>query len=153
MSELCPCESGMQYSLCCERYLKGLLIPATPEALMRSRYTAYVKQDTHYLISTWHPSCHAANFDNDIEASYATTRWTGLNVICSEVNADATQGYVTFFARFTENQRNSFIYERSRFLREEHRWYYIDGTFPTVGRNDACLCGSGKKYKKCCGQN
>jgi len=153
VSELCPCESGLQYSLCCETYLKGISLPVTPEALMRSRYTAYVKQDTRYLIATWHPSCHADRFAQSIEESYAATRWRGLNIISSEIMADASQGFVTFFARFTENQRESFIHERSRFLREEQRWYYIDGTFPPIGRNDQCPCGSGKKYKKCCGQN
>lgn len=153
MSEDCPCDSGLQYSLCCETYLKGTSLPATPEALMRSRYCAYVKQDTRYLVATWHPSCHAANFAQDIEASYAATQWRGLRVLSSEIMADSQQGYVTFFARFTENQRESFIHERSRFLREEQRWYYIDGTFPPIGRNDQCPCGSGKKYKKCCGQN
>ncbi|MDR3595472.1 SEC-C metal-binding domain-containing protein [Clostridium sp.] len=24
---------------------------------------------------------------------------------------------------------------------------------PKIGRNDSCTCGSGKKYKKCCGKN
>ncbi|WP_123329507.1 YchJ family protein [Erwinia sp. JUb26] len=153
MSEPCPCGSGMQYSLCCESYLKGASLPATPEVLMRSRYCAYVKRNTRYLIESWHPSCHAERFTDSIEESYAATEWQGLNVISSEIMADSAQGYVTFFARFTENQRESFIHERSRFLREEQRWYYIDGTFPPIGRNDQCPCGSGKKYKKCCGQN
>ncbi|WP_411751462.1 SEC-C metal-binding domain-containing protein, partial [Serratia sp. (in: enterobacteria)] len=46
----------------------------------------------------------------------------------------------------------SAMHERSRFLRLEQRWYYIDGTKPQPGRNAICPCGSGKKYKKCCGQ-
>ncbi len=120
---------------------------------MRSRYSAYVKHNTRYLIDSWHPSCRAERFAGSIEESYATTKWLGLNVISSEIIADSSQGYVTFFARFMENQRESFIHERSRFLREEQRWYYIDGTFPPIGRNDPCPCGSGKKYKKCCGHH
>lgn len=151
MSEFCPCKSGLPYSQCCEGFLKNVSIPRTPEALMRSRYTAYVKQDTRYLINTWHPSCHAERFAESIEENYATTHWLGLNVISSEIKADNLQGYVTFFARFTENQHESFIHECSRFLREEQRWYYVDGTFPPVGRNAPCPCGSGKKNKKCCG--
>ena len=152
MAEQCPCGSKMQYSACCETYLEGASLPATPEALMRSRYCAYVKHNTRYLIDTWHPSCHAERFAADIEESYAATTWRGLTIINSEGTPSDVEGYVTFFARFTENQRESFIHERSRFLREEQRWYYIDGTFPPIGRNDQCPCGSGKKFKKCCGQ-
>ncbi|MFB5172394.1 YchJ family protein [Erwinia amylovora] len=153
MSENCPCGSGLQYSLCCEPYLRGRAWPGTPEALMRSRYSAYVKQDLHYLIASWHPSCQAQNFAASLEESFATTRWLGLRVITTDVDAEQGQGYVTFFARLAENQQESFIHERSRFLREEQRWYYIDGTFPPTGRNDRCPCGSGKKHKKCCGQS
>ncbi|MCP2233269.1 SEC-C motif-containing protein [Erwinia aphidicola] len=120
---------------------------------MRSRYCAYVKQDVGYLVATWHPSCQASAFAASIEESFAHTEWLGLNVLSSEVIADGQQGYVTFFARFSENQRERSIHERSRFLREEQRWYYIDGTFPPIGRNDRCPCGSGKKYKKCCGHS
>jgi len=153
VSEHCPCGSGLQYSLCCESYLNGNALPDTPESLMRSRYSAYVKHDTAYLVATWHPSCHAERFSASIEESYAHTHWRGLTILSSEILPDKPQGYVTFFARFTENGRESFIHERSRFLREEQRWYYIDGTFPPIGRNDRCPCGSGKKYKKCCGQS
>lgn len=153
MSEHCPCGSAEQYSLCCLPYLNGAALPATPEALMRSRYCAYVQQNTPYLIATWHPSCHATTFAAGIEESYAATRWLGLTITASEYQPGATEGYVTFFARYVENQHERFIHERSRFLQEEHRWYYIDGTFPPIGRNDRCPCGSGKKYKKCCGQS
>ena len=120
---------------------------------MRSRYSAYVMQDTRYLVATWHPSCHAERFSAAIEESYPSTQWLGLTLLSYETVPESNQGYVTFFARFTENGRESFIHERSRFLREEQRWYYIDGTFPPIGRNDQCPCGSGKKYKKCCGHS
>ncbi|CCG87416.1 YchJ family protein [Erwinia piriflorinigrans] len=153
MSESCPCGSGLQYSLCCEPYLRGDAYPDTPEALMRSRYSAYVQQNSRYLIASWHPSCNAQNFADSLEESFANTRWHGLRVISTEIIPQENTGYVTFFARFSENQQESFLHERSRFLHEEQRWYYIDGTFPPTGRNDRCPCGSGKKYKKCCGQN
>ncbi|WP_256937142.1 YchJ family metal-binding protein, partial [Enterobacter chuandaensis] len=62
------------------------------------------------------------------------------------------EGFVSFVARFTENHKPGAIIERSRFLKESGQWYYIDGTCPQFGRNDPCPCGSGKKFKKCCGQ-
>lgn len=152
MSELCPCGSGMQYSVCCRPFLKGDDIPATPEALMRSRYTAYVLKDADYLIATWHPSSDPQRFHASLEQSFEATRWLSLQIISAEEPGDNSEGFVTFFARFSENQRESFIHERSRFVRVEQRWYYIDGSYPETGRNDRCPCGSGKKFKKCCGQ-
>lgn len=147
---VCPCCSGLEYSLCCGPWLSGEAQPPTPLALMRSRYVAYVQQNIGWLLQTWHPSSRPP----DLAASLAASRseWLGLNIISSETGTDGQSGYVTFCARYAENQQRGFIYERSRFIREDQRWYYIDGTFPAIGRNDRCPCGSGQKYKKCCGQ-
>ena len=71
MSQLCPCGSALEYSLCCQRYLSGDQVAPDPSHLMRSRYTAFVIKDADYLIKTWHPSCHAAEFRQDIEAGFA----------------------------------------------------------------------------------
>ncbi|MBP2166910.1 SEC-C motif-containing protein [Erwinia toletana] len=119
---------------------------------MRSRYTAYVKQDAAYLIATWHSSVRHPQLQSVLEESFANTRWLGLNITAQQAGKDDDEAFVTFFARFAENQRTSAIHERSRFLRDDQRWYYIDGIAPQVGRNDRCPCGSEKKYKKCCGQ-
>lgn len=119
---------------------------------MRSRYTAYARHDADYLVQTWHPSCDAQRFKSSLEASFEATTWRSLHIIEAEIPDAHQEGFVTFFARFSENQRESFIHERSRFLHEDQRWYYIDGTFPETGRNDRCPCGSGKKFKKCCAQ-
>lgn len=152
MSETCPCGSGSQYSLCCQPWLSGNALSATPEALMRSRYTAYVRQDADYLVASWHPSCQSERFRSSLEQSFSTTTWSGLHIIAAEPGKNDAEGYATFFARYSENQREHFIHERSRFLRVDQRWYYIDGTYPETGRNDRCPCDSGKKFKKCCGQ-
>ncbi len=152
MSDKCPCCSAMQYSLCCAPWLDGTANPPTPEALMRSRYTAYVKQRADYLVDSWHSSARQPNLHSALEESFRDTEWLSLNVIAQETGSHLNEGFVTFFARYRDNQRTGAIHERSRFLREDHRWYYIDGTVPSVGRNDSCPCGSGKKYKKCCGQ-
>ncbi|MGE9550022.1 YchJ family protein [Erwinia amylovora] len=151
MSDPCPCCSGLEYSLCCQPWLDGMAFPSSPQALMRSRYTAYARQNADYLIATWHPSCEAERFRASLEQSFAVTKWLSLHIITAEVPEDNSEGFVTFCARFSENQQESFIHERSRFLRLEQRWYYIDGTYPETGRNDRCPCGSGKKFKKCCG--
>ena len=119
---------------------------------MRSRYSAFVKQDADYLVKTWHPSCQAATFRDDIQSGFSRTEWLGLTVFATEAGRTPDEGFVSFVARFHENNKNGAIIERSRFLKENGQWYYIDGTRPLIGRNDPCPCGSGKKFKKCCGQ-
>ncbi|WP_252507484.1 YchJ family metal-binding protein, partial [Escherichia coli] len=88
----------------------------------------------------------------ELIAGFAHTEWLGLTVFehCWQ-DADNI-GFVSFVARFTEGGKTGAIIERSRFLKENGQWYYIDGTRPQFGRNDPCPCGSGKKFKKCCGQ-
>lgn len=152
MSQLCPCGSALEYSLCCEPYLCGNMAAPTPARLMRSRYCAFVTKNAEYLINTWHPSVDAADFRADIEAGFAATQWLGLTLYEEAAGRSEQEGFVSFVARFRENERHGAIIERSRFLFENGHWYYIDGQRPVFGRNDPCPCGSGKKFKKCCGQ-
>ncbi|WP_222888013.1 YchJ family protein [Enterobacter sp. C2] len=152
MSNRCPCGSALEYSLCCQPYLSGKVIASNPGLLMRSRYTAFVEKCADYLIQTWHPSCEAATFRQEIEAGFAGTEWLGLTLFEESEGSHSGEGFVSFVARFRENGKTGAIIERSRFLKENGQWYYIDGTRPQFGRNDPCPCGSGKKFKKCCGQ-
>ncbi|MFK3707130.1 YchJ family protein [Klebsiella sp. NPDC088457] len=152
MSPLCPCGSALEYSSCCQRYLNGALLAPDPSHLMRSRYSAFVMKDADYLLKTWHPSCQAPQFRADLEKGFVKTQWQGLTVFATDAGSHPDEGFVSFVARFSDDNRPGVIIERSRFLKENGRWYYIDGTRPTIGRNDPCPCGSGKKFKKCCGQ-
>ena len=152
MSQLCPCGSALEYSLCCQRYLTGEQVAPDPASLMRSRYAAFVMRDADYLVKTWHPSCHATDFRQEIESGFANTQWSGLTQYETATGKDENEGFVSFVARFKEKGKTGAIIERSRFLKENGQWYYIDGTRPQFGRNDPCPCGSGKKFKKCCGQ-
>ncbi|EKJ4672938.1 SEC-C domain-containing protein, partial [Escherichia coli] len=101
---------------------------------------------------TWHPSCGAATLRAELIAGFAHTEWLGLTVFEHCWQDVDNIGFVSFVARFTEGSKTGAIIERSRFLKENGQWYYIDGTRPQFGRNDPCPCGSGKKFKKCCGQ-
>ncbi|AVF34075.1 YchJ family protein [Rahnella sikkimica] len=154
MSQLCPCCSNLSYEECCQPYLSETKVAPTPSALMRSRYTAYAMQNASYLIATWHPDCQPEQWRGSLQEGFANTLWQGLQVIDSQNGRDADEGFVEFAARFTgpNDEKIHLIHERSRFLRLKDRWYYIDGIKPQTGRNDACPCGSGKKYKKCCGK-
>jgi len=154
VSLLCPCGSTILFDECCQPYIDETKPAPNPAALMRSRYTAYTLKNASYLIATWHPDCHAEHWRESLQDGFATTQWLGLQVLSQHEGRDQDEGFVEFAARFTETGQEQIhlIHERSRFLRLKDRWYYIDGIKPQTGRNDACPCGSGKKYKKCCGK-
>lgn len=154
MSEIkCPCQSGLDYSHCCEPFIEGIMPAPTPLALMRSRYTSYVLQKTHYLVTTWliDESLQEA-LTHSITESYADTDWQGLHIISAEPAQSDDIGFVEFMAHYQEHSssRHHTLYERSRFQKIAGKWYYVDGIKPAYPRNDLCPCGSGKKYKKCC---
>ncbi|MCA9638571.1 MAG: SEC-C domain-containing protein [Myxococcales bacterium] len=162
----CPCTSGEDYSACCEPIVKQQQKAKTAEALMRSRYTAYVRGAYTYLVATHDP----ATCEVDAAALAASGRritWSGLQVLATEAGGvDDEAGVVTFCARFHDGRRAGELRERSRFRRIDGRWFYFDGSLPQaatatstaragaaekVGRNAPCPCGSGRKYKRCCG--
>lgn len=144
----CPCGSGKSLETCCERYHAGEPAP-TPEALMRSRYSAFALHKDAYLAATWHPSTRPAQ--PILDASAEKTRWVRLQVLSSAESGD--QGNVHFKAYFCENAQWFCLEEDSEFVREEGRWFYLRGQPRLlrldVGRNDPCPCGSGQKLKKC----
>lgn len=118
----CPCDSGQPYGACCgpwhTGYAAGQQAP-TPEALMRSRYSAYVLGQIDYLLATWHPSTSPG------ELELSPVKWLGLEVRHTQATGDA--GVVEFVARYRENGRGVRLHEVSRFVREDGRWLYIDG--------------------------
>jgi SEC-C motif-containing protein len=119
----CPCGSGAPYPACCGRWHEGPLRLAAPdaEALMRSRYSAYVLGLAPYLLDTWHPSTRPASLDLD-----PATKWLGLE-LRSHVRAGDGRATVEFVARCRERGRGVRLHETSRFVREAGRWLYVDG--------------------------
>lgn len=119
----------MVYAQCCGRYLDDFDNTPAPDAesLMRSRYTAFVRERADYLLATWHATTRPATLAFD-----AGVKWLGLDVRSRSV-LDADHAEVEFLAR----QRGSGgvatrLHERSRFVRErdaaqQDRWYYLDG--------------------------
>jgi len=97
---------------------------------MRSRYCAYVLQLTDYLLDTWHPSTAPGELD------LSPVKWLGLEVRATQASGDA--GVVEFVARCRDGQgRAQRMHETSRFVREQGRWYYIDGVFPQTDTQGA----------------
>jgi SEC-C motif-containing protein len=119
----CPCGSGHALADCCGRYLAGGSLPATAEALMRSRYSAYVLGDEAYLLATWHPDTRPASLDLDQEPP---AKWLGLAVKRHEDEGDG-RAVVEFVARYKIGGRAHRLHETSRFVLEQGRWWYLDG--------------------------
>ena len=155
-SELCPCGSNKSYAECCQPLLIGEKRADTPEQLMRSRFTAFYRGDAwQYILATWHPEYRPAVSEAELAEESRLAKWEKLEV--RETKIDGNQGEVTFCAWYRDRQGLHPHLERSQFVRFEGDWVYTTGEFLPYSRavkvkpNDPCPCGSGKKYKKCCG--
>ena len=125
----CPCgrlgaaKRPLAYGQCCGRYIEDFA--ATPaldaEALMRSRYSAFVLGRSAYLLATWHVSTRPPLLELD-----GAAKWLGLEVRSHQL-LDADHAEVEFVARCREAGRAQRLHERSRFVREQGRWWYVDG--------------------------
>ncbi|NQV60960.1 MAG: YchJ family protein [Alphaproteobacteria bacterium] len=159
MSE-CPCGSAKPLDACCGPYIDGALAP-TAEATMRSRYSAHVLGNADYLVATLSNDQRADYDKEETEQSFAGTKWLGLEIRKTKLGGEADEtGEVEFVARYRTGKQLTAHHELSFFTREEGRWVFagceMNPKAPTVrvekiGRNAPCPCGSGKKYKKCCG--
>lgn len=157
--EQCPCGSQLSYATCCGMYITGQAQPQTPEQLMRSRYTAYTQANIDYIANTMRgPAAKGFNAVSAREWA-SSVEWLGLEVLSSSTKGPTT-GFVEFLVYFREKNKRHAIHEVSEFHLEDGAWYYVDGKKPAkrppfpqkeAGRNDPCICGSGIKYKKCCG--
>lgn len=148
----CPCQSGKKYAVCCERFITQQAWPENAEQLMRSRYSAYVLKLHDYLMQSWHHAYRPARLVLD-----ESIRWLGLTIIDAPPAADG-QAIVEFEARLLSAATVEALHERSRFVQQQGRWLYTEGDLlkPSFqpwkpGRNETCPCGSGKKFKRCCG--
>lgn len=111
----------LPFSVCCGPYLNESAPAPDAESLMRTRYSAFVLQRADYLLATWHSSTRPATLDFAPGA-----KWLGLEVR-SHKQLDPDHAEVEFIARYRESGRAVRLHERSRFLRESGRWFYVDG--------------------------
>ncbi len=170
---LCPCGSTSQFESCCGPFLARKALPETAEKLMRSRYTAYTKAEVSYLKET---TDDTENFDEAATEKWAKeAKWKGLKILDAKLGSAAdTKGIVEFIATYEQDGEGIDHHEVSCFRKtKEGRWLFVDGEAhqhkegephkdppkqetvvregAKTGRNDPCPCGSGKKFKKCCG--
>ena len=121
----CPCGSDMDMMQCCGKYLSGDEIAPTAEALMRSRYSAYVTGNEDYLLATWHESTRPKTLGLEQDK---LTKWVGLSIKVTQKGRQQDQeGVVEFVARYKVNGKAERLHESSRFVKEQGEWFYLDG--------------------------
>jgi SEC-C motif-containing protein len=160
ISETCPCCSQLPYADCCQPLIDGAAKAETAEQVMRSRYTAYVKGVMQYLYDTTHPE-YRAGYNHDATKEWSeNSQWKGLEILSVKGGtAEDDIGDVEFKAFYVGNKVEQTHHEVGRFRKVDGAWYFTDGVMVErmpirsvkIGRNEPCVCGSGKKYKKCCG--
>lgn len=160
----CPCGSEKEYSSCCEVYHSNQGSAPTAEKLMRARYSAFAKHQIKYISETHVPGTE--DFDENEANDWATnSTWKKLEIVGTQKGLESDDtGMVEFKAFYSDKDGNDYVHhELSKFKKLEGKWFYEDGQIvgtgplrratPKVGRNEPCPCGSGKKFKKCCGAN
>ncbi|REG81820.1 YchJ family protein [Marinomonas pollencensis] len=164
---LCPCGTAKNYQDCCGVYHQNPGSAPTAEALMRSRYSAFARNDIDYIQATQRLCEDTSESDTQaIKEENSATKWLELTILdCQQGQVTDDTGSVTFCARFVEGSQQGELTEKSLFEKRNDQWFYVSGSHEVstappvkapienhkVGRNDPCVCGSGKKYKKCCG--
>ena len=143
---MCICGNEKSFDECCGGIILGKRNALTPQELMRSRYSAYVRADGRYLVKS-------AIIENQVEDDAALIQefsnsvdWLKLDVL------NETKDTVEFKAYYKDGETIHVLHEKSNFVLEDGIWKYKDGELynSKIERNESCPCGSGKKYKKCC---
>lgn len=146
----CTCGSDETFAHCCQPYLDGTAEAPTPEAMMRSRYTAFARGDFAYLKKTWHPETVPELGDDE------PSNWAGLEIIETAIDEEGENGEVEFIAKLIVGDCLEILHEVSEFEKIDGRWLYHSGEFkndgePTkkISMKMPCPCGSGETFKHC----
>ncbi|GAA2349464.1 YchJ family metal-binding protein [Dactylosporangium salmoneum] len=117
----CPCGLGEPYDDCCGKYHRGAE-PPSAELLMRARYCAYVVGDRKFLLRTWHEKTRPRALTLE-----ADQNWQGLAIL-DRVGGGLfdTEGIVEFRARYVADGRPGTMHDRSRFVKVDGAWRYVD---------------------------
>ena len=132
VNDTCPCGSLIKYKKCCKPFHEDIKTPINALELMKSRYCAYAIEKSEYIISTTHQKNRDFNTDtkvwnNDILDFSRNTKFEKLEIL--EFIDGQTESFVTFKANITQNKQDVSFIEKSRFVKENGKWQYIDGEF------------------------
>lgn len=170
--QLCPCKVSVKptflaspvlnqpvaYSDCCQPYHQGISKAETAERLMRTRYSAFVQVLPEYIVHTTLPAQQALLDIEAIEQWARETPWAGLEIVEHTPKLGKRQAQVEFKAYYTTpDGAQAAHHERSTFVKVKDKansdtWYFLDPTVAmSVSQKQPCICGSGEKFKCCCG--
>jgi len=157
-----PFQDASALEAYCLPFIEQKKRPATAADLMAARYVAYTKSAVDFLLETHDPKTRSQADRKAIESWADSAEWQGLTIVSTERGgATDDEGTVEFIARYALDGTTHEHHEVASFRRIDGAWYFVDGKIvakqpirretPKVSRNERCTCGSGKKYKKCCG--
>lgn len=127
----CPCGSGNKYKKCCQPFHKGKL-PQSALELMKSRYSAFALSDIKYIINTTHKENQdftkdTEKWSKDIENFSNSCQFKKLEIL--DTSNDENRAFVSFKATLFCNNKDCSFSEKSKFLKENGKWFYFNGVF------------------------
>ena len=132
VNDSCPCGSTKKYKKCCKTFHDKIIFPKTALELMKSRYSAYATSNAKYIIETTHKdnpdfTDNIKEWENDILIFCNNTKFIGLEIL--EFIDDENESYVMLKANMIQQGNDVSFVEKSRFLRVDEKWFYVDGKF------------------------
>jgi len=167
--QTCPCQINpslnaislaLLYKDCCQPYHDDINKADSAERLMRTRYSAFVLVKPDYIVKTTLPAQQALLDINSIESWAKETDWAGLEIVAHTPKLGKRHSQVEFKAYFKTPDGLQAHHELSAFIKikdnstseKNERWYFLDPTVSmTMSQKQPCICGSGEKFKRCCG--
>jgi len=150
----CPCGSKKTFDNCCFKVITTKKA-VTAEQLMRSRYSAYATNNAQYIFDTYASSSKKEQSLKAISQWAKQCKWISLSIKSTTTHGD--DATVEFIAHYVQNSTLYQLHENSNFIKTDEHWYYVDGEILNhkllnkIKVNELCPCGTGKKFKKCCG--
>ncbi|MDF1662180.1 MAG: YchJ family metal-binding protein [Planctomycetota bacterium] len=151
----CPCGSP-KYSECCQPCLDGQAHAKSPEALMRSRYSAYIELRPQYLYDSRHSSTRNKRTVQELEENCKAISFQSLTILEAPLpEEDEKEAFVEFRAVFKKNEEWGYTQEKSRFFKEDGQWFFVDSQFndPQLKPEDPCWCPEGQSFGQCHGRD
>lgn len=159
----CHCGNEKSYEECCLPIIQGKKKAETAEELMRARYSSFVEQEIDFIMDTVSPDQTDMMSREAVKKWAKSSKWIKLEIVKTENGQKKdSEGTVEFKAFSNVDGVTQVHHENAKFVKKRSKWYFEDGEpvaaeqirrdSPKVGRNDPCPCGSGKKFKKCCGK-
>jgi len=152
----CPCGSNLLFAACCEPVIAQHAAAKTALQLMRSRYSAFALGEARHILASHQASANDISDTRiqQLRAELGSQHWLALRIIDTRQGREQDLTGIVEFCAFYREHNGSIgqLHERSRFHRNDGRWFYVDGDLLpplALGRNDPCWCGSHRKYKKC----